>query len=151
MSLVSAERAHAVLRNTWGLISSAWLQCRDFCSCCVCEEAGTNSDDTFHPFPIVARYYQLCPDVKCSTRLICFMFADGLSCQYWLCGIRIYRVAQPVCVGSGCYSSSQGDFLHIPIKAIFPLLSTLRSVGPALMLAKQPHQSNIRCLLPQHM
>lgn len=52
----------------------------------------------------------------------------------------LYRVAQPVCVGSvAAIACHTGAFLHIPIKAIFPLLSTLYSVGPALMLVKQPH------------
>lgn len=63
----------------------------------------------------------------------------------------LYHVAQPVCVGSvAAIACHVGAFLHIPTEAIFPLLSTLYSVGPALMLAEQPHQSNIRYLLPQH-
>lgn len=56
--------------------------------CCVFGEVGTSSDGTSYTFPAVARSYQLRPDVKCPTGLICFTFARGLLGYSWSCNAR---------------------------------------------------------------
>lgn len=137
LSGVSRMRGCSAVPHLWlGLLSLAPVQRL----CCVFGEVGTSSDGTSYTFPAVARSYQLCPDVKYPTGLICFMFSRGLSCYSWSCnarqGSRSCGTAS-VCWLCGCCLPSR------PCRSFLSSLGTAQSVGPALLLAKQPRRSSI--------